>query len=158
MSTIHPSFTTHSPVLTQAALTPSATVVSSSSASRTTTALPNGAIAVEDTFVRRSVIQPHAWMQGLSGACCANTTQAVPAPQQAQAEGPAPAKKKKKKRGLKGLGKKLGKGLKKVGRGIKKVAKGALAVATLPLKLAQKTLGLVMSPLQLLTGGAQQQR
>lgn len=137
----------YSPLFTQAAITPSATAVSVSAASRTATALPGGAIAIEDTFVRRSVIQPHA-----SAACATPALAPQAAPMTAAT--PATAGKKRKK---KGFGKKLGNALKRagktVGKGLGQLAKASIKLATLPFKFTQRALELAWSAPQLLTGG-----
>ena len=105
-----------SPVSVRSQVTPAASIVSSSASSRTLTALPGGAVQVDDTFVRRSIIQPNNWVQCISGAqTCAPSTQAEAPPA-------AAPKRRKKKRGFRS---KLKRGLRKLG----KVAKKGLNIA-----------------------------
>jgi len=136
-----------SPVTYQSQVTPAGSIVSSSASSRTLTALPGGAVQVDDTFVRRSIIQPNNWA---SAPCAPAACQQLPAMQAPAAA--APAKKKKKK---KGFGAKLKKGLRKAHsfgkKAIKTVGKVAMGAIRLPFTVLKATTGLDLDPFTMIT-------
>jgi hypothetical protein len=133
--TLGPLQQSFSPISTQTGVTPAGSFVSSSASSRTTTLLPTGALAVDDTFVRRTIIQPNNWMNGIAGLDAL-------APQSA----PAPARRKKKKRGLKRVAKRIKRKLKSKLKKLRNIVKK-------PFELVKKAFNFALQPLQLLTGG-----
>lgn len=141
--------TSFTPVSIQAQVTPTASILSGSATSRTVTALPGGALQVDDTFVRRSIIQPNDWVRSMSAMQAASPC--LPCAEAMPAAAPAPMKRKKKK---KGFGAKLKSAAKRGLRKLKQVAKGAVKLAVklhdLPFKLLQATTGLDLRPQTLL--------
>lgn len=118
--------------------------LSATTASRTVTALPGGALAVDDTFARRTILPGQSWMQSIGSAGPAVGLDPQAAAQAAPSA--APAKRKKKKRGLKKLAKK-----------VKRFAKGGIkqlrSIVKKPLQFVKQALGIFPNPAQLLGGG-----